>query len=81
MLSFMLSGQPHGQSDTPGKFDRFCIWEVGDTSINQGQGKKLLLLLLTTGTEQDEWIWKMLQRDCQLDLIQCQNEGIRKGEK
>lgn len=31
--------------------------------------------------EENKWIWKMLQRDYQQDLIQCQNEGIRREEK
>lgn len=33
------------------------------------------------GRVQNKWIWKMLQRDCQQDLIRCQNEGIRREEK
>lgn len=33
------------------------------------------------GREQNKWIWKMLQRECQQDSIQCQNEGIRREEK
>lgn len=33
------------------------------------------------GREENKWIWKMLQRDYQQDLIQCQNEGIRREGK
>lgn len=72
----MSSDRLHGQSDTLGKVYQFYIQKV-DFQKSRSRSK----VSLSLGRQQNEWIWKMLQRDCQQDLIQCQNEGIRREEK
>lgn len=70
----MSSGWLHGQSDTLSTVDQFYIWKA-DFQKSRSWSK------VSLGRQQNEWIWRTLQRDCQQDLIQCQNERIRREGK